>query len=96
LSPTPAEVGILVGIAALILTGWVAIAFAAGWRPLRRRRTVLVTLRTGETLRGVLVARHPTFLELARVEVLRGDGASSTVDGTLQVDRDNVTWVQVP
>lgn len=57
---------------------------------------MIVALRTGETVRGVLVARHRTFLSLDRVEVLHGgSGASSTLDGTLEVDRDNVTWVQV-
>ncbi len=92
---TLAALAIIALVAALAPVFYLSFVF--GWRPLRRRRQVLVTLRTGETLRGILVARRPTWIELARVEVLHGgDGASSTVDGTVQIDRDNVTWVQVP
>jgi hypothetical protein len=95
----PTAVTAALAIIALIaaLAPVLYLSFVFGWRPLRRRPTVLVTLRTGETLRGILVARRPTWIELARVEVLHGAaGTSSTVDGTVQIDRDNVTWVQVP
>jgi hypothetical protein len=93
----PVTLAILAGVAVLTLTGVLALALAAGWRPLRKRPAVIVALRTGETVRGVLVGRRPTYLQLARVEVLHGGGgASSTIDGTLEIDRDNVTWVQVP
>lgn len=66
---------------------------AAGWRPVRRRRAVLVALRTGETLRGVLVARRPTYIVLAKASAVGSQ--VQPIDGTVEVDRDNVTWVQV-
>lgn len=93
---TVTEAGILAAVFIFTAAGIIALALASGWRPLRKRRSVIVALRTGETVRGVLVGRRPTYLQLARVEVLQGGGASSsTVDGTLEIDRDNVTWVQV-
>lgn len=89
---------------ALVLVPILLVALAAyttaralGWKPVKAKRPVLVYLASGETLQGVLVARHATYLELARVEVLSGGGGtSSTVDGKIEVDRSNVIWVQVP
>lgn len=90
IDPTAALTVAIVTLAAVLLT---AIAF--GWRPYRTRSEVLVALRSGETLRGVLLHRRPTYLILTAAWVI--DGTKETpIDGTVEVDRDNVTWVQVP
>jgi small nuclear ribonucleoprotein (snRNP)-like protein len=71
-------------------------ALAFGWRPLFTKPEVLVVLRSGETLRGVLLSRRPTYLVLGDVAVVDGRASETSIDGTVQVDRENVTWVQVP
>lgn len=86
-------------LAALILSAvGVGVGFALiYWRFVRveTRHRVLVTLDTGDTFEGLLVRRLPDrlILEAAR---LHRDGAETSVDGTVELDRSRITWVQVP
>lgn len=89
-SPAGAVVLVLVTLAAVFL-----ILTVAGWRPLLTKRRVIVVLKSGESIRGVLIARRPDTLILDDAEVL-SDGVPVPVDGAVRIDRDNVTWVQVP
>lgn len=93
---SPAEIVTLTLAALLALTALGILARGIGWRPARRRRQVIVPLRSGETLRGVLIARRLDHLELADVEVLTATSKEAVrADGLVWVDRANVTWVQV-
>lgn len=64
------------------------------WRPLRRRRVVLV-LDTGRTMQGMLVARRGPLLELADVQVVVDGGGTVAADGRVVVERARVEWLQV-
>lgn len=61
---------------------------------LQKKKEVLVVLKSGETLRGVLLHRWPSQLELGAAALLSGETATP-IDGTVRLDRDNVVWVQV-
>lgn len=81
--------------ALLILAAGVA-AGAAGRRlTFRPKPRVLVVLDTGDTFEGVLLRRLPDRLQLGGARLHR-DGAETSVDGTVELDRARITWVQVP
>lgn len=80
----------IIALAALFL---VAVTLS-GWKPLRRKRSVLVVLKSGETLAGTLLTRRPSFIVLGNAAILAGERRTK-IDGTVELDRNNVTWVQV-
>lgn len=82
--------------AALIAAILILVVFASGWKPLTLKTEVLAVLQSGETLKGTLLARRPTFIVLAHVSVLEGSDKVIPVDGHVQIDRSNVVWLQVP
>lgn len=85
-----------IALAVVVTLAVVFLALAlAGFRPLMPKREVLVVLRSGETLAGVLVARRPGYLILGHAALVSGAERKTPIDGTVEVDRDNVTWVQV-
>lgn len=60
---------------------------------------MIVQLRSGEALRGTLTDRHRDRLELQAAELIASETGNLaepvSIDGTVELDRDNVTWVQV-
>lgn len=65
-------------------------------RRLVARRRVVVQLVTDQTIAGVMWTRRGRTLVLKGAQVL-AEGASSPVpmDGSVILDRDQVSWVQV-
>lgn len=66
---------------------------------LRRRhlKVVIVTLKTGETFRGVLWQHDSEALVLRNTESLRGNEAAGVaVDGELILQRADVAFIQRP
>lgn len=85
----------LLGASVALLIAAGAYLFASGARALSTKEEVIVVLRSGETLKGVLIHRWPTTLELASASLLSGSESQTRIDGTVQVDRRNVVWIQV-
>lgn len=70
---------------------------AAGDRLVRRRarKRLLVTLKTGETIGGVLVEADRSSLVFRQASMVGGDEAVP-VDGELIVARADVAYIQKP
>lgn len=88
---------IVLTLASLALVGAVAwhlidIAWA---RRLAFRRRVLVSLRSGSAVTGVLWARRGRTLVLKSAELLEPGSAAVPMDGDVVLDRDQVEYVQV-
>jgi small nuclear ribonucleoprotein (snRNP)-like protein len=66
-----------------------------GPRPLVLRRRVLVNLKTGKALEGVLWTRRRGVLVLKDATLLEPKVPPVKVDGEVLVDRANVDFVQV-
>lgn len=66
---------------------------------LYRRRTirprVLAVLKSGETVRGALIAKRIRHIELGGAELLE-QGKATPIDGVAYIDRDNIVWMQEP
>jgi small nuclear ribonucleoprotein (snRNP)-like protein len=66
-----------------------------GWRKLERR-TVLVNLRNGSAIRGVLLDARAPLLQLANAVLLEPEAKDAAkIDGTAAIDLSQVAWVQV-
>jgi hypothetical protein len=60
---------------------------------LQSRETVVVHLKSGSSIRGVLVATHRDALMLRHASALSAAGSIS-VDGEAEIPRVNVDWIQ--
>lgn len=72
---------------------------AAGWtlydrRRFLLRRRVVVNLRTGKAVEGVLVDRRGDLLVLKSARLLEPGAAPVVVDGDVVIERRNVDFVQ--
>lgn len=85
-----------------LLAGVLTVAAVAGvwayerllcWNRLTRRR-VIVNLRDGQALEGLLLARRGPLLVL-RDATLHTEGRAVPVDGEAVVERDRVAWMQL-
>ncbi len=87
----------VMGIAALVLIGVVAwhIVDVVWARRLVARRRVLVNLRSGRAMNGVMWARRGRTLVLQQVELIEPGSAAVVMDGMVVIDRDQVEFVQV-
>lgn len=65
------------------------------WRRVAARRTVLVNLRSGNALRGVLWATPAPLLVLRGTSLLEPGRDPVGLDGEVIVERTNVDFVQV-
>lgn len=93
---TPATSILLAIIATLLVIITAAALIILDVRPRRSRPLVLVVLKSGDTIRGTLLHRRPTYLALAGAELLEGNAAPRPIDGTTFVDRSNIDFVQAP
>lgn len=88
---------IVLTIAVLFIAGAVAWhgldLFAA--RRLAARKRVLVSLRSGRAVTGVLWAQRGRSLVLKSAELLEPGQEAVQMDGDVVLDRDQVEWVQV-
>lgn len=57
------------------------------------RETVVVHLKSGSSIRGVLVAAHRDVVVLRHASALSSTGSVS-IDGEAVISRDNVDWTQ--
>lgn len=87
----------VMGVAALVLIGVVAwhVVDVLWARRLVARRRVLVNLRSGRALNGVMWARRGRTLVLAQVELIEPGSPPVPMDGRVVLDRDQVEFVQV-
>lgn len=94
MNPTTA---LVIGIVATIAIGIIAWLLVVAL-DLRRRPRVIVPLRDGSALRGVLTQRGPRQLRLDDVEVFGTDPNADPVrvDGAVFVDRRSIRWIQDP
>lgn len=88
--------------------GWVALVFAAallgvggfvwwqsgGWRLVKARR-VVVNLRSGQAIGGLLVRRQGPLLFIAEARLFDGDSDPVPVDGQAVIERSVVDFIQV-
>jgi hypothetical protein len=82
-----------IAIPAVIIFG---VAVVLGWRVvLGPKPVVIVVLKSGETIRGVLLSRGPGTVKLGGAELLE-TGKATPIDGDLYLDRNNVRWMQRP
>lgn len=62
-------------------------------------RPVIINLKTGGAVRGLIVLEHGSLIELADAELLvvgdRGDTIARPVDGRLIVDTENIDYAQI-
>lgn len=66
-----------------------------GPRPLVLRRRVLVNLKTGKALEGVLWTRRRGVLVLKDATLLEPKAQPVPVDGEVLIERANVDFVQI-
>lgn len=67
---------------------------ASSYRRVALHRTVIVNLRTGKAVRGVLMAYRGPVLVLKNAELIEAR-AVVPVDGDVVIERTNVDFVQV-
>lgn len=66
------------------------------WRRAAVRRDVLVNLRTGKAIRGVMWASRGPLLVLKDAELVEANGSPPIrLDGDVIVERSNLDFVQV-
>lgn len=64
-------------------------------RPLELRRRVLVNLKTGKAVSGVLWTRRRRLLVLKDATLYERRDAPVSIDGDVVIERSNVDFVQV-
>lgn len=85
----------LIGLAVLVVLALAAVAGASWWRARRYlvHRRVVVNLRTGTAVSGVITDVRGPLLIIRDATVHDGDQAAPA-DGEVVVDRANVDYVQ--
>lgn len=58
------------------------------------RQRFVITDKTGQTWRGVLLDADPTTLVLADAEAIAHDGSATKADGTIYLPRSDVAYMQ--
>lgn len=88
---------IVLTLASLALVGAVAVHLIdVFWsRRLMARKRVLVNLRSGSAMTGVLWQRRGRTLVLKQAQLLEPGSEPAAMDGAVVVDRDQVEFVQV-
>lgn len=91
-------------IAVLVAVCIVAVATPATWlvwqttsfRRIVVQRRVVVNLKTGSAIEGVLIKRSGPLLLLRDVVVHDVEGGSNPADGEFVIERPNVDYIQKP
>jgi hypothetical protein len=65
------------------------------WRPPFVLRSVLLNLKTGEALSGVLWSTNGPWFVLRQASALTVGSKPAAIDGEAVVHRDNIAFVQV-
>lgn len=64
------------------------------WARVALFRRVLVNLKSGKAIRGVLVQERGGLLELRDAELLEGTAPPVRLDGSVFVERSNIDFAQ--
>jgi hypothetical protein len=84
---------IVVAFAAALVAG--AVALAVWSRRLRVRGRVMVALKSGNAIGGVIVRSLGSYVVLADPEIFDAESGQSTpADGEIWLERSNVDYVQ--
>lgn len=88
---------IVLTVATLVLVGGVAVHLIdTFWaRRLVTRKRVLVSLRSGSAVEGVLWKRRGRVVVLKSAQLHEPGSAPASMDGDVVVDRDQVEYTQV-
>jgi hypothetical protein len=88
---------VVLALGVLVIAAGVAVhVFDQVWsRRLMVRRQVLVQLRSGRAVTGVLWQRRGRSVVLKSAQVLEPGSEPTVMDGDVVVDRDQVEYVQV-
>lgn len=70
--------------------------FISFWRPPFALRSVIVNLKSGETLSGVAWQTRGRWLTLRRAALLTAGQPPAAIDGEVVIDRSNISFLQVP
>lgn len=65
------------------------------WRPPFYLRSVLINLKSGEALTGVLFRVRGPWHVLENASALKVGAQPTPIDGSVMVHRDNIAFVQV-
>lgn len=65
------------------------------WRRTALRRRVVVSLKTGISVSGVLWAKRGSIIILKRAEILEAGRPPTPADGEIVIESENVDFVQV-
>lgn len=86
-------------IALLLLIALAALTAAGLWsiRPWRlvKARRVVVNLRSGQAIQGLLVRQSGPLLFLAEAQLLEGNNNPVPIDGQAVVERPGVDFIQI-
>lgn len=74
------------------LAGWWTVA--RPWRLVKARR-VVVNLRSGQAIEGLLVKQEGPLLFIAEARLHEGSENSVPIDGQAAVERPNIDFIQI-
>lgn len=87
-----------IALALLVLVGAAAAAWwataARPWRLVKARR-VVVNLRSGQALHGLLVRQSGPLLFIAEAQLLEGNNSPVPIDGQAVIERPTVDFIQI-
>lgn len=81
-----------VALAAAAGAGW--LLYAAPWRLVRARR-VVVNLRSGQAIEGLLVRQSGPLLFIAEARLHEGGGNPAPIDGQAVIERQTIDFIQI-
>lgn len=88
-------VALAVALLALLVAGAVAYRALTAWRTTALRRRVVVNLRSGRAVEGILFERAGPLLVLKSARLHDAGSAPIDVDGDVVLERSVVDFVQV-
>ena len=86
---------VLVGLAALLATARLVLDWAYSWRTLIARR-VVVNLKSGRGVDGLLVRKSGDLLFMREATALEPGAAPAPIDGETVVQRGDIDFIQAP
>jgi hypothetical protein len=69
--------------------------FRSFWQPPFTLRSVILNLKSGDVLAGMLWSSRGSWLVLRNANLLKAGAAPTPIDGEAVVHRDNLAFVQV-
>lgn len=65
------------------------------WKKLAVSRRLIINLKSGETIAGLLVREDGPLLVLAKSTLIDEKGLPTTIDGQSVVERSNISFAQL-